>query len=146
MAQLFTLDASVFVASCHRHEPGHAAAVKLLNALRVGGHPLIEPALLPIEVAAALSRTGTEAELARDYACALLALPRFTLVPVNEQLARQAAQLAARHHLRGADALYAAVALLYGANLVTLDREQLQRVPPGLQALKPEAALRRFSV
>ena len=146
MAQLFTLDASVFVGSCHRHEPGHASAVKLLHALRIAGTPLIEPALLPVEVAAALSRTGTDPGLANDYACSLLALPRFTLVPVNEQLARQAAALAAWHHLRGADAVYAAVALLYGADLVTMDREQLQRTPPGLKACKPEAAVSRISV
>ena len=144
MSGVLTLDASVVVAACRPQEVGHRAAAKLLAAVRAVGAPLVEPALLPVEVAAALSRTGTEDGLARDYAIALMGLPRFTLVAVDERLARQAADLAARHRLRGADALYAAVALLYGASLVTLDREQLQRAPPGLAVWRPEEACARL--
>lgn len=140
MAGVLTLDASILVAACRPREAGHRAAASLLAAVRAVGAPLIEPALLPVEVAAALSRTGTEPELARDYALALLGLPRFTLVALDERLARQAADLAARHRLRGAEALYVAVALLYGASLVTLDREQLRRAPPGLVVWRPEQA------
>lgn len=140
MSIVLTLDASVVVAACRPQEVGHRAAAKLLAAVRAVGSPLVEPAVLPVEVAAALSRTGTEAGLARDYALALLGLPRFTLVAVDERLARQATDLAARHRLRGADALYVAVALLYGSSLVSLDREQLQRAPPGLTVWRPEEA------
>ena len=54
------------------------------------------------------------------------------------------AELAARHHLRGADATYAAVALMYGTVLVTLDKEQLKRHPEKLRVLNPAAALARL--
>ena len=140
MALLFTLDASVFVAASRRHEPGYAASRALMVALRDGDVPLIEPALLPVEIAAALARSGCDAALARSYAESVLALPRLTLAVVDERLARRAAALATECRLRGADAIYAAVAVRYGARLVTLDAEQLERSPAIVDACKPDEA------
>ena len=142
MPTLLTLDASVFVAACRSQEPGFNAAMALLRAIRDADIPLIEPAILPVEVAAALSRTGDDAALAQEYAETLLALPYLTLLPVDERLARQAVEMAAVHGLRGADALYVTSAVRYGAKLVTLDKEQLRRSPDAVGACKPEAALR----
>lgn len=144
MAQLLTLDASVFVATCHGREPGHAASRALLDKLRTMTVPLIEPALLPVEVAAALRRTGSEAAAAQDFAEAILGLPHLTVVPIDERVARQAVAMATHHGLRGADALYVAVAAQYGAHLVTLDGEQLRRAPAAVHACKPDAATARL--
>jgi predicted nucleic acid-binding protein len=141
VAVLLTVDASVFVASCHRDEPGHAASRALLSALRTTDIPLIEPMILPVEVAAALGRAGTEIALAREYALAILALPRLTLVPIDERLAHRAIAVALEHGLRGADALYATVAVHYGARLVTLDDEQLTRAPSLVAACTPGQAM-----
>jgi len=140
MALLLTLDASVFVAACRQHEPGHAASRALLDKLRKTAIPLIEPALLPVEVAAALRRTGSSATLAKEFAEAILGLPYLTVVAVDERLSRRAVALAAQHQLRGADALYVTVAAQYGAHLVTLDGEQLRRAPTTVHACKPDAA------
>lgn len=141
MAILLTIDASVFVAACHRREPGHVASRRLLAAVRDAGTPLLEPASMPVEVAAALSRAGGDANLAREYAAAIIALPRLTLVAIDEELMRRAVDLAADRRLRGADAMYATVASLYGARLVTLDGEQMDRSPPGASACRPEDAM-----
>jgi predicted nucleic acid-binding protein len=140
MALLLTLDASVFVAACRRHEPGHAASRALLDGLREAAVPLIEPAVLPVEVAAALRRTGSNPALAKEFAEAILGLPHLTVVAVDERMARRAVAMATQHQLRGADALYVTVAAQYGAHLVTLDGEQLRRAPAALHACKPEAA------
>ena len=53
----------------------------------------------------------------------------------------KAAGVAAQHHLRGSDAVYAAVALRFGSTLVTLDREQRERVAEALTARYPAEAL-----
>ena len=140
MGLLLTLDASVLVAACRRHEPGHEASRRLLAALREDDVPLIEPAILPVEIAAALGRTGVPQDLALEFALGAIALPRVTVVAVDERLARAAAELAARRRLRGADAIYAAVAALYGARLVTLDDEQRRRAPAAAGAMGPSAA------
>lgn len=144
MALLLTLDASLFVAACRSREPGFAASRALLAAVRDSDIPLAEPAILPVETAAALRRAGHPVAAALEYATALLSLPRLTLVSVDERLAERAAQMAATCSLRAADALYVTVAALYGATLVSLDQEQLARAPETVQACTPEVALRRL--
>ena len=67
--------------------------------------------------------------------------PNQTLVPLDEALADRAAALAALARLRGAAAVYAAVAQQYGTTLVTLDRQQLDRLPPVVRTARPTAVL-----
>jgi predicted nucleic acid-binding protein len=142
MALVFTLDASVFVAACRADEPGYPASRSLLSEIRKGGIPLMEPAILPVETAAALRRAGLSAADALDYALSVTELPRLILLPIDTPLAIQSAQIAVDQSMRGADAIYATVADLYGTVLVTLDREQLQRGPKSVKACTPEAARR----
>jgi predicted nucleic acid-binding protein len=60
---------------------------------------------------------------------------------VEPVLAQQAVDVAAQHRLRGSDAVYAAVALRFGCTLVTLDREQRERVGQVLTARYPVEVL-----
>jgi predicted nucleic acid-binding protein len=53
-----------------------------------------------------------------------------TFVPLDDDLARESAKVAASQHLRGSDAVYVAVARRFGAALVTLDSEQARRAAP----------------
>jgi predicted nucleic acid-binding protein len=94
------------------------------------------------EVAAALSRTGSAAGVAQQYALAIAQLPNTVLVALDEGLARQAAALGAQHRLRGADCVFLASAALFAAELVTLDREQLRRGSSIVQTLSPADFLR----
>lgn len=94
------------------------------------------------EVAAALSRTGSAVGLAQQYALAIGQLPDTILVTLDEGLAQRAAALGAQHKLRGADSVFLASAALFAAELVTLDREQLQRGSSIVQTLSPAEFLR----
>jgi predicted nucleic acid-binding protein len=49
--------------------------------------------------------------------------------------------LAARHGLRGADAIYAAVAVQSGCTLISLDNEHLTRLVGIVSVLTPATAL-----
>ncbi|HSJ57922.1 MAG TPA: PIN domain-containing protein, partial [Anaerolineae bacterium] len=89
---------------------------------------VFNPVLLPIEVAAAVARRINDPERAIELSTALRALPRQTLVAVEGALIDRAISLAAVARLRGADALYAAVAEEYGTTLVTLEAQQLERL------------------
>ena len=71
----------------------------------------------------------------------LLQLPHLLLIPLDETLAQQAADVAAQHRLRGSDAVHAAVALRFGSTLVTLDREQRECVAPVIPSCLPAEAL-----
>ena len=144
MALLYTLDASILVSACRPAERGHGDARALMDALQHHATPLVEPTLLIVEIAAALGHSGTRAELALELTQSLTQLPRMTLVHLDTRMGQQAAKLAATHQLRGADAVYAAVALLYGAHLVTLDKEQARRHPQTLSVLSPAEARARL--
>ncbi len=139
---LFAVDASVFVASCRPREPGHLASAEFMRALLDADILLVEPAILPVEVGAALHRMGSEAESAREYAESLFEQPYLTLVATDERMARRALALAIQCRLRGAGALYVAAAMQYRARLVTLDAEQLERAPASVHACKPDVAAR----
>ena len=127
--RLITIDSSVFVSAARQGEVGNAESVRFLSWVRRFRPRLFLPTLVIAEVAAALSRTGSAAGLAQQYALAIGQLPHTVLVALDEGLARQAAELAARHKLRGVD--------LFAAELVTLDRQQLERGSAIVPTLPP---------
>lgn len=141
MANLYTIDASVFLNAFNPYEAGHEESNRLLARLQEQAAPIIAPTLLLPEVAAAASRGREEEALARGFAAALSRLPYLVLVPLDAVLAQQAVDVAARHRLRGSDAVYVAVALRFGCSLVTLDREQRERASHALTARYPGEVL-----
>ena len=140
--RLLTIDSSVFVSAARHAETGNPESTRFLSWVRESRPRLFLPTLLMAEVAAALSRTGSAAGLAQQYALAIGRLPNTALVALDDALARQAAEIGAQHKLRGADSVLLASAALFAAELVTLDREQLQRGSSIVQTLSPAEFLR----
>jgi predicted nucleic acid-binding protein len=141
MARPFTVDASVFLNAFNPSEAGHTESQRVLAWLQEQSTPIIVPTLVLPEVAATISRVRGDAALARDFASALSRLPNLVLVNLDPTLARQAAEAAAQYRLRGSDAVYAAVALRFGSVLVTLDREQRERLDQVLTCRYPTQVL-----
>jgi len=135
------LDASVFVNAFNPHEKGHAESLALLSAIQQRGDPVLVPTLLVPEIAAAVARATHDLAGALRYAMAAAALPHLTVIPLTAALARQAAELAATHRLRGADAVYVAVARRYGTTIVSRDDEQRTRGAAVVPCQTPEQAL-----
>jgi len=138
---MYTVDASVWVNAFDNREPGHTTSREMLDVLKVRVIPIIVPNLILAEVAGAISRTREDPEQAEAFTSALGNLPNVTLVPLDEAHACRAQSLAARHGLRGADAVYAAVAEQSGCTLITLDNEHLTRLSAIVKTSTPEAAL-----
>ncbi len=141
MASIYTVDASVFLNAFNPYEVGHEESHRLLAWLQKQSVPIIVPTLLLPEVAAAVSRGREDEKLAREFVAALSRLPHLILVPLDTTLAQQAADVAAQYRLRGSDAVYVAVALRFGSTLITLDREQRERVAVALTARYPAEVL-----
>ena len=137
----YTVDASVFVNAFNPHEEGHADSLQILTTIRERGDPVIVPTLLIPEVASAVARASDDTTGALAYAKATAALPQLTLVTLTAAMARQAAELAATHRLRGADAVYLAVARRYGTTLLSRDDEQRTRGAAVAPCQTPEEAL-----
>jgi predicted nucleic acid-binding protein len=141
MATIYTVDASVFINGFNPYEEGYEHSRRLLVRLQEEAVPIVVPTLLLPEVAAAVRRGRDDHDLARRFAARLRRLPHLVLVSVDEMLAQQAADVAAQYRLRGSDAVYAAVALRFGSTVVTLDREQHERVAAVVTARAPSEAL-----
>lgn len=137
----YTIDASVFVNAFNPHERGHAESLRLLAVLQESADPIVVPTLLIAEIAAAVARASDDHIGALRYAQATAALGNLTQVALTPALARRAAELAAMHRLRGADAVYLAVTRRYATVLISRDREQLARGSTVALCYTPEQAL-----
>ena len=138
---MYTIDASVWVNGFDQREPGHQISRQVLELLSQQSIPIVVPNLVLVEVAGAISRTRNEPAQAQMFAIALNNLPNVTVMPLDDMLAHQILELAAHHGLRGADAVYAGVAMQAGCTLITLDNEQLTRLVGVITTQTPTAAL-----
>jgi predicted nucleic acid-binding protein len=128
VSQPVTVDASVFVNAFSPAESGSDQALEYIDQLRKENVPIIVPALLLPEVTAAIARKQSNTELALQLMNGIRDLPNITLIDLDKSLAELSSELAAQYRLRGSDAVYAAVALRFTTHLVTLDRQQLERL------------------
>ena len=140
---MYTVDASVWINGFDQREKGHEHSRALLERLHKENIPIFIPSLVLAEVAGTISRTRQDAAKAQSFTTALSRLPNIFLIPLDSSLAEQAAELAARHGLRGADSVYAAVAEKYDCILISLDNEHLNRLTGIVTVQRPEDALKR---
>jgi len=111
------LDADVVIAFLDAADDQHERAVEELRVRLDAGDDVLLGASVYAEVMVRPSRRGTEAKV-DEFLDAIGA----TVIEVDRELARRAAQLRARHRsLRLPDALSLATALASGADLLTLD-------------------------
>ncbi len=127
MSGVFTVDAGVFVSAFTPSGPAHQASKAFLRQAQQSGAPMILPTLVIVEIAVPIGRGQGKPDLGYAFALELGRFPGLTLIALDDALAREAAELAARHCLRGSDAVYVAVARRFAAALVTLDSGQAQR-------------------
>lgn len=117
------LDSCVFIYHLERH-PGYLAATQeLLTGVESGRWEAITSTITLMELTVRPWRLE-RSDVAWDYEGALVQFPHLRLMDVTRGVAREAAQLRARHNLRPADAILAATALIHDATvLVTNDRD-----------------------
>lgn len=131
------VDASVWVSLLVPQDVHHPASRHWLHQYTAGGGMLVEPVLLLAEVAGATARRTGHPALGRRAVAQVLVFPTLRLAPLDRQLGQAAAQMAADHRLRGADAVYVALAAELGIPLVTWDAEQIARGQAMIQVGSP---------
>jgi predicted nucleic acid-binding protein len=134
---VFVIDASVYVADARPSEPFHAEAKTVLRAMADRGATLVLPAIALAEVAGALVRAIGDPQLAQATAEMYGQWPGARVAAVDEALGILACEIASEARLKGCDAVYVALARVYGAVLVSLDREQIARSPTDVTARTP---------
>jgi predicted nucleic acid-binding protein len=132
-----TVDASVFVNALSPDEEESDKSAELISQLKQQGVVLIQPTLFIPEVVASIARKQNSTEIALEIREELRKISNLTFVGIDEDFADFASEVAANNRLRGSDAVYAAVALRFGTELITLDKEQLDRLPKILSVHVP---------
>ena len=118
------VDASIWVARLVPQDEFHLLCKEWLDEQRTAGVMLISPTLFLVEVAGAISRRTGDSALAEYAIQKLKQSPALRLVEMNQEVVETAISLAANLGMRGADAIYVAVAQHLNLSLVTLDEDQ----------------------
>jgi predicted nucleic acid-binding protein len=138
---VYVVDASVWVSWFVPADAHHDPSRSWMSAQVAQGEPIVAPLLVLAEVAGAVARRTGLSELGAHAVSLMQHLPNARLVPVDAELAQVGAQVAAELRLRGADALYVALARRLSVPLVTWDQEQRERGKYFVTALTPQEAL-----
>jgi predicted nucleic acid-binding protein len=134
---MMVVDASVWVSRLVPQDIHHTASRRWLERRVADGELLSAPMFLLSEVAGAISSRTGEPALARQAVERLTRFPALRLVSVDQRLGKESARLAADLRMRGADAVYVALARLLNVPLVTWDDEQMTRGREVIQAQLP---------
>lgn len=124
---MYVLDSSVWVSHFVVADVFHELSAGFVNSLVKQRPQLASPSLLLPELGGAVSRRSGNSRLADSIVALVQNLPYIHLVPLDERLAQNSASLAVRLELKGADAVYLALAQDVDVPLVTWDDEMLKR-------------------
>jgi predicted nucleic acid-binding protein len=101
------------------------------------GGLILAPEILLVEVSAAVGRRTQQPQLAAQAVLFLQGATGLQLVTVDTALVLDAADLAGRLRIRGADAIYVATAHQKALPLVSWDHDQLERATALTRAFLP---------
>lgn len=124
---MFCVDASVFVSAARQQEVHSEKSERFFKKVVDEKSQIFLPEIVISEVASALMRATHDKESTNAFISALRNVPNFVFTPVDRNLADRSVEIILKTELRGADALYVALAVSYGIPLITLDKEQLSK-------------------
>jgi predicted nucleic acid-binding protein len=124
---MITVDASVWIAAQDAADPCCKRSRAFFNRAVASGGMIQVPAFSRVEVACALSRKLRNPLQGERLANLVFKTAGAKEHPVTAAMLAKALALGTTKFLRGADALYAATAEMVGGDLVSWDKEHLQR-------------------
>lgn len=135
------LDTSVWASRLLPHDSNHQAARTWIDSYILNGGSFVAPMFFVIEVASVIARetlppNNPKADAHKAVGW-LYTLPIMRLVPLDQALVDEATDLAADHRIRGADALFVALARQLGLPLVTFDKYQLKQPQALVVTIRP---------
>jgi predicted nucleic acid-binding protein len=134
---MLTIDANVFVSASSPVDALNIDSDAFLLCIRQSGLQVYCPTRLLPEVASGIMRPTANINVALITIASVKTFPNINFVSLTERSADDAVRIALLCRLRGADAIYAAVAQSYGTTLVTWDQELLTRGPEVVPTMTP---------
>ena len=142
---MYCIDASVFINSEIEGEQFHEYSAKLMQTIKKKGITIIVPEIALPEISSAIARGTDDTIKALKFLRELKQIPNVVFVPIDRELADEASRIAAEFRLRGCDAIYAAVAYMFNAKLITLDKQQSERAMECIQVASPQDELKNYN-
>lgn len=133
------VDASIWVSASIPDDVHHQPTRAWLAGLSASD-TLVSPALGLVETAGAVSRRTGSATLARQIVAAIEQLPNVIIVIPDAELWTLSVEAAAGRSLRGADAMYVALAEALGFPLATWDADQRKKAERRVRVMTPATA------
>lgn len=134
---MLTIDACVWVSVYEPADALHPAAQAFLRECARQHMELASPTLALLETGCALARRLRSPDKGMAAVRHLSASPLLRLTPLSPALERHALKIGTKLGLRAADAVYAALSVRLHADLVSTDRDLLDRTSGHLRAWTP---------
>jgi predicted nucleic acid-binding protein len=131
------VDASVWVASVLDNDAHHRVSLAFMHRFVKEQQIATVPLLIWAEIAGAVARRTGDTDRGMKVAELIAAKIWVRGAPLDTSLASESMRLAARLRLRGADAVYVALAAACREPLLTLDVEMLERARGVVDAFTP---------
>ena len=140
---MIVIDASVWIARTISTDFFHSDSKRLFNRLFEQGETLAIPDIALIEIAGAVPRISGDFDRAIKVVEAVQSLSTLQCHASTGRMSQLAIAIAASQRMRGADAVYVALARELEAQLISWDVEQVERSQPLVHACNPIEFLQR---
>lgn len=134
---LVVVDTSVWISWLLPTDLNHASAHNWISRYVHAGGLLLSPSMLVIETASGISRATNQSAVGAQAARQIYTLSFVQVAPLDQNLVNETADIAATYKLRGADAIFVALAKREAVPLVSFDHEQLTRPTAIIATIRP---------
>ncbi len=134
---MYCIDASVIVNSQLEREPYYSQSKAFLIMVKEKNLKVFLPEIVIPEITSGILRATMDDNFAFQFANNLRSISNFPFVPVDSKLANLASWIICKTKLKSADAIYIALAFDYNLELVTLDKEQLEKGKKFVKVRRP---------
>jgi predicted nucleic acid-binding protein len=139
---MYCIDTSVLVISFMVHEDHHEASKQLMEKVKKKGITVILPEIVLPEVSSAIARGTGDSHLALEFVEDLRNISNLAFIPIDREISDLSAKFAAYYKIRGYDSVCVTISYIFGAKLITLDTEQIERSKNSIDSSTPEDELR----
>lgn len=126
-AKLIGLDTSIFIYFLEEHKKYKELAQTTINGIEKGKWQGVTSTITLMEITVRPWQVGRES-IAREYEAVLVHFPNLSIVDVDRNVARIAAQLRAKYNIPSPDALQVGASLNFGAKVFLTNDKKLSKL------------------
>jgi predicted nucleic acid-binding protein len=136
---MYVIDSSIFLSGFFDHEPYHKESQKCLRYFKE--NPSVSvflPEFVIPEIGCVISRIIKKSKLGIEFAKSLRGFVNFKFIPVDRYIADLSLEIGSFLNLKGADAIFVAVAYNFNSTLISSDKEHLEKAKRLIKVIHPK--------